>query len=403
MTDDYKSLLRERIFDDDTFVDLTMKGPVRGQQVPWRKIVVRPVQVKQRRHLQVSCFDAKQDITKNYRDGSAAEKIDEILAIPFSAIHLRSTNEDLVVQLTKKGKALVQRTKRAEARPEPTLAHNRAKALPLPPEEAGTLLEALGIANAQGQIRPHMQDKFAQINEFLKLLEGTGELEKFARASSINSKPLTIVDCGCGSSYLTFATYHYLNKVRGIPATLVGVDVNEELMRKSTAHSAQLGYDDLCFRASPIIDFTPEVAPDIVLALHACDTATDEALARAVAWDAHMILAVPCCHHDLNAQIASELFRPVLRHGILKQRMADILTDSFRALALRIVGYRTEVIEFISSEHTARNLMIRAVKATAPGAREFVQEYNDLKRFWNVTPAIERLLGEPFMRLLEAV
>ena len=162
-------------------------------------------------------------------------------------------------------------------------------------------------------------------------------------------------------------------------------------------------FDDLCFQHSPIIDFQPDVAPDLVLALHACDTATDEAIAQAIRWDARMLVCAPCCHHDLNAQIdasRADVFKPVLRHGILKQRMADILTDTFRALALRIMGYKTDVIEFVASEHTAKNLMIRAVKLAEPGDPQFVGEYNELKQFWGVRPYIEQLLGERFLQFL---
>ncbi|CAA9275673.1 MAG: SAM-dependent methyltransferase, partial [uncultured Chloroflexia bacterium] len=157
----------------------------------------------------------------------------------------------------------------------------------------------------------------------------------------------------------------------------------------------------ICFVRSPIIDYQPDVPVDIVLALHACDTATDEVIAQTVRWDAPMLICIPCCHHDLNHQISSEVFRPVLRHGILKERLADILTDTFRALALRIMGYRTDVIEFISSEHTARNLMIRAIKSTEPGQASFIREYKELKSFWQVTPHIERLLGPSFTALLQ--
>ena len=142
-----------------------------------------------------------------------------------------------------------------------------------------------------------------------------------------------------------------------------------------------------------------------MIALHACDTATDETIAQAIRAESHMLVCAPCCHHDLNEQLSADsaaVFRPVLRHGILKQRTADILTDTFRALALRIMGYRTDVIEFVASEHTAKNLLIRAVKAVEPGDRQFVREYNELKQFWGVTPYIERLLDAPFQRLLES-
>ena len=392
---EYQEMVKERVLDEQTFVKLTMKGKVHGQDVPWRQITVRPVLIKDQRHLQFSYFDAKRDITKNYQGSEAAEKLSEILAIPFSSIRIQSTNDELQLQVTKKGKAIIHRSKPVRDREEPTLAHNRSKALPLPADKPDPFLQTIGIMNEQGQVRPHMQDKFSQINEFLKLLEHTGELEGFEH------HPVNILDCGSGSASLTFATYHYLNDIRGIPARIIGVDVNEELIRKSAAFSDQLQTPDVCFHASPILEFQPDVQPDIVLALHACNTATDEAIAQGILGNARMVLCVPCCHHDLNQQIKTDTFRPILRHGILKQRMADILTDAFRALVLRIMGYKTEVIEFISSEHTARNLMIRAVKSTEPGDKNFIQEYHDLKAFWKVTPHIEKLLGDVFKALLQ--
>ncbi|MCZ7546827.1 MAG: SAM-dependent methyltransferase [Anaerolineae bacterium] len=171
-----------------------------------------------------------------------------------------------------------------------------------------------------------MRDKFRQVNEFLKLLEHTGALEGIAHT------PVRLVDCGCGSAYLTLAAYHYLNDVRGMPATLDGVDVDAQLIAKSRAQVQAMGLDArVCFYRSAIIDYEPDAPPDIVLALHACDTATDEALAQGIKWGARLILAVPCCHHHLHRQLErAPPFAPVLREGILKKRLADILTDTFR-------------------------------------------------------------------------
>jgi len=401
MTQEYQQLIAQTVLDESEFVRLTMKGIVRGPAAPWQKIVIRPVELRGRRQLQFSYFDAKQNISKNYYGPEARARLAEALDIPYSSILLQTTGEDIQIQLTKKGKPLVHRHRRDDAAgaQAPELAHNHAKALPIPAGRPDAFLQAIGIMNEHGQVRPQMQAKFAQVNEFLKLIEATGELERFERS------PIEVLDCGCGSSYLTFAAYHYLNDIRGIPARLVGVDTNADLIEKCAAQAARLEYADLCFQSTPIIGFQPERAPDLVIALHACDTATDEAIAQAIRAESHMLVCAPCCHHDLNDQLGLDsggVFRPVLRHGILKQRMADILTDSFRALALRIMGYRTDVIEFVASEHTAKNLMIRAVKATRPGDPQFVREYNQLKQFWGFTPYIERLLGQPFQQLLNS-
>jgi hypothetical protein len=199
--------------------------------------------------------------------------------------------------------------------------------------------------------------------------------------------------------------HHYLKEVLGIPATVLGVDVNEEVIRKSSERAERLRTEGLAFACGRIGALDRK--PDIVLALHACDTATDDAIALAVAAEARILLSAPCCHHHLNDQLRAQgpadVLRPLLRHGILHQRTADLLTDAFRALALRVMGYRTEVIEFISPEHTARNLMIRAVRGAAVGERTFVIEYLQMRQFWGVEPCIERALGETFQAMLRTV
>ena len=250
------------------------------------------------------------------------------------------------------------------------------------------MLEAMGILTRDGRVRPTMRAKYTQINEFLKLLAHVlddAELRTMGREVSI-------LDCGCGASYLTLAVHHYLKDVLDIPARVLGVDVNEEVIRKSVERSEGLG-EGLSFACGRI--GAADAQPDVVLALHACDTATDDAIAQAIRSEARVLLSVPCCHHNLNDQLRAEgpaeALRPLLRHGILRQRTADLVTDAFRAVALRIMGYQTDVLEFISPEHTARNLMIRAVRGCRRSARAaFVREYLELCRFWGVAPYIER-------------
>jgi hypothetical protein len=250
-----------------------------------------------------------------------------------------------------------------------------------------------------------MRGKFTQVNEFLKLLEHSGALDAPGEGAGDGGAraPLRLVDCASGASYLSFAAYHYLNDLRGTPATLVGVDVTADLVAKSNALASELGYEGIRFVAAGIADFAPEAPPDVVLALHACDTATDEAIARGIAWGARAILAVPCCQHELQAHLGRPApFGPVLRHGILRERLADILTDAFRAQILRLAGYDTDVVEFVSSEHSGRNLLIRAVRRGAAGApdsragrqrRRLAADYDALKALWGVTPYLESLLG----------
>lgn len=388
MAEEYQEQVKQRVLDEERFVRLRLSGPVRGQPVPWRRIEVRPVLLRGGRHLQFSFFDAKQDTTKNYRGPEALAKLDEVLAIPFSSVHVQSTDDDLRVQLTKSRRAIIHREQPQPEQRSVDLAHNHAKELPLPAGKPDRFLQEIGIMNQQGAISPAMQGKFSQINEFLKLIEHTGELERF------EIRPLRLLDCGCGSSYLSLAAYHYLNNIRGIATELTGIDTNEKLIAKSNQHGTTLGFDRICFRTSSIIDYIPEHKPDILIALHACDTATDDAIAQGILNDARVILCAPCCHHELHTRLeAVAPFGPVFGHGILKQRLGDILTDTFRALILRIMGYKTDVIEFVSPEHTDRNLMIRAVKRARPGEQRYIREYDELKAFWRVAPYLEKVLA----------
>ncbi len=393
--DSHKEQIRKMVLDEEQFVRLTLKGQIREPELPWRQVVVRPVLIKDERYLQFSYFTQKQDITKNYRGGEAREKLDELLALPFHAIAAQSVRETLHVQFSKKGKPVMRRVPASQSASRADLSHDHQKHLALPADRTDAFLQATGIMDAQGRVRPSMQAKFTQINEFLKLLEHTGELQRFEHT------PVQILDCGCGSAYLSFAVYHYLNEALHIPARLIGVDVNETLIQKDNQESAQLGFSDACFQKSAIIEYTPETPPDIVLALHACDTATDEAIFQGIRAGSRLILAAPCCHHHLHEQLHSVApLTPIFQDGILKKRLADILTDTFRALILRIMGYKTDVVEFIAAEHTDKNLLIRAARRLPPGNVEAIQEYLDLKHYWGVTPYLATLLGERFAQVL---
>lgn len=383
MSDNYRDIIKQAALDESTFVQLTFKGKI-GGGMPWRLVTVRPVLIKNRRHLQVSSFDAKQDITKNYADAEAIAKLDDLLALPFYSLHLRATDQEISVQITQKGKPILHRSTPEHAQP-PTLTHDAVKPQTIPREDP--FWAEIGLTTPDGRIRGDMRDKYVQVNEFLKMLDATGVLEDF------DHSPINILDCGCGSAHLSLSAHHYLSHIRKIPATLAGIDVNEGLMDRNNIRADRMGLRDVCFYPTAIRNYQPQTPPDILLALHACDTATDEALALGIQQGVPLILSVPCCHHNLNEQLQNRTpFNPVMRHGILKERMADILTDSFRALILRIMGYKTDVIEFISNEHTGRNLMIRAIKRTPPGDAEFLQEYAEMKDFWGVTPYLEKLL-----------
>ena len=383
------------------FSRATFAGATRGIACEWVRVVVRPVEVRGEKHIQFAYQGAKKVITKNFLPGEVDAPLDELLGFGFASVHISTLREETDIRTSRKGKVHIGSHKMGEPRELAEVeTHNRVKDVPLPEGKADHLLEVMGIATPEGHVRASMRAKFTQINEFLKqlrhVLDDT-DLRKLNRE-------VEILDCGCGSSYLTLAAHHYLNDVLEVPACVLGVDINDEVIRKSIDRADRLGAQGLAFECRRI--GTADVKVDIVLALHACDTATDDAIAQAVRSEAKLLLSVPCCHHDLNRAMQSNagdgVLRPVLRHGIMLQRTADLVTDAFRALALRIMGYKTDVVEFVATEHTPRNLMIRAVRGATPQATS-ISEYQEMKRFWGVTPYIEKALGEPFQQLVKAI
>ena len=392
---DYKQLVRAKILAGESLIRAVFTGQQKGSAQSWVKVVVRPVELKGQIHLQFSYFDEKKDITKNYLEEAEA-KVNELLALPFRNIFIESAAGNLQVNVSKKGKALVNETKPLKETTD--LAHDRQKNKILTAENAAPFLKAIGIMTEDGHIRADMQRKFKQINEFLRLVDETHSLP------AQSGQPIHVVDFGCGSGHLTFAMYFYLREILQLDAHVTGVDIKRELIDQLQTKSEALGWSQLKFQTGYIADYESDVRPEVVLALHACDTATDDALAKGIGWGSKLIICAPCCQHELQEQMArTELpdpLAPIFQHGIFFERMGDILTDTFRANILRIMGYRTDITEFIPIEHTGKNLMIRSVKTSPVGEARWVQEYRYLKSFWQLTPYLEKILGEPYARYL---
>ncbi len=391
---DYVELIRAAVCDERGFQRLILTGPARAREIPWDKIIVRPVRLRGTRHYQVVCSDAKKSHAKNVAPAAISAEIGKILGVGFTRIHLQSAAGDIHVRVTRKGHALV--TRGAPSRPDgaPALAHDHARQHVFNTPDSDVFLRAVGIKNEVGEVRPSMQAKFRQINHFITLLE------PLLPAPDPAAGPVTILDCGCGSAHLTFALYHFLAHIRRTPARVTGIDKNGEVVEKCLRLRDELGWPDLDFQAVEIARYEPAAPPDFVLSLHACDTATDEALARGVAWASRGLVAAPCCQHELHRQLQHPAFAAALRHGILRERLADITTDALRAAALRIMGYTAEVVEFVAPEFTGKNLMIRAARQDGSPAADAGAEYLALKAFWGVEPAIERLLGAEFKQRL---
>jgi SAM-dependent methyltransferase len=390
--------MRGLILDDAVLVRAVASGRQRGQETTWKRAELRYVDLKGGRHLQITTYDATQAHTANHAPGAdARDAVDDLLDQPFANWHVETTTQQHQVRVTKKLEALVHTTDRVDE-VEADRGHDQAKTRLLPEDDA--VLVALGISSADGRIKPSRQAKYRQVEEFLRLLDSsiTEALAKGNLRTPTTHDPLRIVDLGCGNAYLTFAAQRYLSHVRGLPVALTGVDVKEQSRAHNAKVAAELGIA-ADFVVGTIAGATLDRAPEVVLALHACDTATDEALARAIGWEASLILAAPCCHHDIAAQLRRSPtpapYSMLTRHGILRERFADTLTDGLRASILRLQGYRVDVVEFVESEHTPRNTLLRAARTGSPVRGGSVRkEYDDLVTTWAVRPKLAVLLEE---------
>ena len=391
--------MRSLLLDPDTLVRAVASGRQKGQRPPWKRVELRYVDLKAGRHLQATAYDATQAHTSNHLAGDAArDAVDGLLDEPFGNWHIETTTQTHQVRVTKRLEAVVHTTDR-EAEVEADREHDRDKDRLLPEDDP--VFIALGLSDDRGRMKPSRQAKYRQVEEFLRILDAgvTDAIEKGHLRRPTADDPLRIVDLGCGNAYLTFSAHRFLTSVRGLPVRMTGVDVREQSREHNAEVAEGLGIE-ADFVVGAIADAHLERPPDVVLALHACDTATDEALARAVEWEAALVLAAPCCHHDIAAQLRRNPtpapYAMLTRHGILRERFADTLTDALRASLLRLRGYRVDVMQFVESKHTPRNTMLRAVRTggsvTSGGVRE---EYDDLVTTWQVRPRLVELLGPP--------
>ena len=380
--------LRPLLLDDQRLVRAVAAGRRRGPEPRWRRVELRPVDLKEARRLQIVTYDEQQAHTQNVTYGEeAAQMVDELLAMPFGNWHIDTVDATVQLRVTKKGEAQVHRG--AADRVAGPRGHDNLKPRILEPSEP--LFAALGITDRDGRIKPSRQDKFHQVDDFLRALAPV--LDPLGSGTAVR-----VVDLGCGNAYLTFAAYRFLTGPASLDVDLTGVDVKAQACEHNAKLAAELGWSNAVrFVESTIMD-APVNGADLVLALHACDTATDEALARAVRWRAPVVLAAPCCHHDIARQLrhaqAPTPYGALTRHGILRERFADTLTDAMRATLLRLLGYRVEVIEFVDSRHTPRNTLLRAVRTDAAPSGALIEEYAALVRAWGVRPALARLLGD---------
>jgi len=373
--------IRKRVFEDAGFMKITQVVRRGGNTF---RISFRPVVIKGEKRFQGEMIDEGQTKVRNLDLEAAQVGLEEMLSqVGPRELHLMTASGDLHVRITKKGKSLESRSGKMARIVDEQPGHDRVKRQPLTSFDSSALLKAIEIADADGRIKASMRGKYDQVNEFLKAID-----------SVITEKPektLNIVDCGCGRAYLTLAVYFYLTQVRGFDVQVCGIDRKGDVVATARQLAANLDVADrVTFIEGDIATSEPPFEPDLLLSLHACDTATDEALARGIEWKCRYLLCAPCCQHELHKTLKEGgAMQAMLRHGILRERLADLLTDTFRAQILRVLGFRVNVIEFVTAEATARNILIKAEFCVKPGQSGAVSEYLDLRDFWKVTPWFE--------------
>ena len=347
------------------------------------KIILRPVLLKNSLSFQASEYYGKKVFHKNCAREEAAAEIERRMA-EYRQLELSSGLGQATVLISKKGRLTIKEKPCASCVKEVDLSHNRKKQYILDPSRKTDFLIDLGVQTEDGKIINKRYDKFRQINRFLEFIEDI--LPRLPK-----DREVTILDFGCGKSYLTFAMYHYLKELKGYRVHIIGLDLKEDVIAECSRLAEKYGYDRLEFHVGDIAGYEGAEQVDMVVTLHACDTATDYALDKAIRWGAKVILSVPCCQHELNRQIENELLAPILGYGLIKERLAALVTDALRAGILESKGYQVQILEFIDMEHTPKNILIRAVKT---GKAKENGNLRELMEFLHLTPTLAALQKE---------
>ncbi|WZL72916.1 SAM-dependent methyltransferase [Clostridiaceae bacterium 35-E11] len=386
-----KTLIKE-ILAEQSLIYFILSKVRRKDPEGFDKVTIRPILLKNEFVYQFTYHYQKKVMHENLEQNEAFCKMMELFETQFRQGQVYTPTGDYQILISKKFKVTL--LKKPPSKEKPDLLHNRKKNYIIPENVPCSFMERLGVMNSNGKVLAPKYDKFRQINRFLEMVADV--------ISHIQDKKekINIIDFGCGKSYLTFALYHYLVDILHLDVNIIGLDLKKDVVEHCNKIVQDLGYEDLKFLVGDIEHFTGVNKVHMVVSLHACDTATDAALAKAIGWDADVILAVPCCQHELLKQIHHKVMEPMEKHGIIKERMAALITDSVRANILEIMGYGTQILEFISVEHTPKNLLIRAVK-TGRNPENVVEEYKQFKKFWNVNPYLEKILGERFAAKLK--
>ncbi len=372
----------ERIFESKV-QKLVISKPV-SKQSEFKKITVNLMP----KFYQIAKYTEKQVFHENVTDDKIAERCFEIMENDFLQLNAWSDEKETYITISKKGKIFFKEKKVAPTAPCPSKTeHNRKKQYILPEGEIIEPLVDMGIFTKEGKVVQSMYDKYKQINRFIEIIDDS--------IRQHNYKKLNIIDFGCGKSYLTFIVYYYLTEIKKIDATIIGLDLKKDVIEKCNKAAEKYGYKNLRFELGDINGYKCPFDVDMVITLHACDTATDFALYNAINWGAKMIFSVPCCQHELNAQIETDNLSILTRYGIIQERFAALLTDSIRGNLLEYCGYKTQLLEFIDFAHTPKNILIRAVLKQNPSKTSKEKALCEVQKAveeFNVNPTLYKLL-----------
>ena len=389
--DKLRQLLTNYIDENEMILRATLSNSRDREKI--QKLRIRPVLRKEALSYQAERFVG----TKAYHENLSPEELPALitsaLATDFRQLELTAQRHSLTVLVSKKGKLTIKEKETAEQKQaqDIDLSHNKQKQYILPQDEPVLFLVALGVQNAEGKVLKAKSDKFRQINRYLEFVRDI--LPNLPKEEG----QLKIIDFGCGKSYLTFALYYYLKVMNGYDVVIAGLDLKADVIADCQALADKLEYDGLKFQVGDIGTYDNTDSVDMVVTLHACDTATDYAIAKAVQWKARVILSVPCCQHEMNRQLACEPLAPILRYGLIRERMAALMTDAVRANLLEECGYDTQILEFIDMEHTPKNILIRAVRKNQMkyhAGTKVREELTKLEEFLHISPKLQTLLEQ---------
>ena len=383
----YNDLEIKEVIEAGDLIFAVFSNVKKGVEKTFVKVDIKPVEIKGEILFQISYQYEQKVLHENLRNNEIIEKIKSLLGDYFKQAQLFTKDADYQILFNKKGVGTT--IKKPPTRFKVDMSHNRQKKYLIPEGVPCDFMQYLGVMDDQGKVVKKRYDKFRQLNKYLEFVDDA--------LTYLPEEP-TIIDFGCGKAYLTFALYYYLVKIKEKKVKIIGLDLKEDVIEYCNLVANKLDYKGLSFQKGDIKDFSFTENVDMVVSLHACDTATDEALAKAVGWGAKVIYAVPCCQHELFEQLSNKDMMPLLKHGIVKDKLTTIVTDTLRACALEAVGYNVQMVEFIDMEHTPKNILIRGylTQKSIEQTNEDYLNYKAFKESWHVNPRIDKVLSNYF-------